>query len=93
MIAERVQVGPTPVHVATAHWQCSGILVENSGSVDVFIDAHEEALEPPDISGVRLRPGERVTLPRHRDDRSLSVYAVAPDGRGEVTAYSPGFPE
>ncbi|BCO35506.1 hypothetical protein MHEC_19390 [Mycobacterium heckeshornense] len=93
MIAETVQVRATPTHILTAHWLATGILVENTGGTDLFVDVDEEALEASDVSGIRLRPGEKLTLPRHRDDRSLSVFAVSPDGPGEVTAYHPGFPE
>ncbi|MBO0883098.1 MAG: hypothetical protein J2P17_22740 [Mycobacterium sp.] len=83
-------MGRTPTHVVTAHWSHPGVIIENTGSVDVFVDYSEEALEA--AAGLRVRPGQTVTIPRDRDDRSLSVYAAADgDMDGELTQYVPGF--
>ncbi len=89
MIRERVAVvGQAPTHVVTAHW----MIVENTGDVDVFVDTSGDALEADGpTGGLRVRPTEKVTIPRHRDDIAPSLFAAVTEGEGELTYYLPGW--
>jgi hypothetical protein len=87
VIRERVVVGRTSTLVASARHDGGGVLVENAGATDVFIDSTPHALEDDGIeqSGFRVGPGERVTFP------AAQVWAASGGDVGELTAHVPGM--
>jgi hypothetical protein len=93
MIHERVSVSERPTEVLTVPWRHSGVVLVNSGDVDVFVDINTEyvAADGPD-AGLKIGPGVTVTLPRPEADFGMTLWAITPAGSsGELTYVLPGL--
>ena len=88
MIRERVPVvGEEATYVCEVPSTLSGLLLCNTGSVDVVVDTREDVAADGPAAGVRVGVGEHVTFPVERDGRYPSaqvLWAVAVGGRGEL---------
>ena len=89
MIRETVAVGEEPTRVCAVHWRHAGIVLVNSGAVDVVVDVADTVAVDGDDAGIRVAPGQTVTVPAVDPDRSLAVWAVTAGGLGEITYVAP----
>jgi hypothetical protein len=91
MVRERVRVGAEPTWVYTVPSRHGGLLLTNTGSVDVVVDTREDVIADDPTAGLAVGVGQTVTIPRADPNYSLGVWAVTTaGGNGEVTYLLPG---
>src|SRR6202008_982087 len=63
MVRERVRVGAEPTWVYPCPARHGGLLLINTGSVDVVVDTREDVIADDPTAGLAVGVGQTVTIP------------------------------